>query len=126
MVTGVVLRALAIHKVYRQSEEAQKAGVLLLSNLFKRDNYPDRAASDYWLRFSFPFWFTDVISALDSLSLSGFSKRELPITKAIKWFVMNQQKNGLGELKILKGPNRDILQLWLTLSICRTFGRLYG
>ena len=46
----------------RRRPEIQRAGELLLSNLFKRDHYPDRAASDNWLRFSFPFWFPDLIS----------------------------------------------------------------
>ncbi len=125
MVTGVVLRAFAVHPTYKQSEEAKRAGELLLSSLFKRDHYPDRAAPEYWLRFSFPFWFTDLISVLNSLSLLGFSKREPPIQKALQWFVTNQQQNGLWQLKILKGQNRDILQFWLALSICRIFKRFY-
>src|SRR5581483_5187676 len=37
LVTGVVLRAYAAHPVYRNSAEAQKAGELLLSRLFKKD-----------------------------------------------------------------------------------------
>jgi hypothetical protein len=125
MVTGVVLRAFAAHPTYRQSKEAKQAGGLLLSNLFKRDHYPDRAAPEYWLRFSFPFWFTDLISALDSLSLLGFSESEPQIQKALRWFVINQQKSGLWELKILKGQKRDVLKIWLALSICRIFKRLF-
>jgi len=103
MVTGVVLRAFAAHPEYRKSKEANHAGKLLLSRFFKKDNYPDRSGADYWLRFTFPFWFTDLISALDSLSLLGFSKQKPQIGKAIQWFIDNQQKNGLWELKILKG-----------------------
>ena len=126
MVTGVVLRAFAAHPKYRGSKEARQAGRLLHSNLFKRDNYPDRAAPEYWLRFSFPFWFTDLISALDSLSLLGFSKTEPNIEKALTWFIENQQENGLWELKITMGRNRDILQLWLALAICKIFKRFYN
>ena len=84
MVTGVVLRAFSVHQAYRQSKEARQAGELLLFNLFKKDHYPDRAAPDYWLRFSFPFWFTDLISALDSLSLLGFTKTEPRIYEALQ------------------------------------------
>jgi len=124
MVTGVVLRAFAAHPTYRKSKEARQAGELLLLSLFKKDNYPDRAGDEYWLRFSFPFWFTDLISALDSLSLLGFSKQEPPIEKALKWFIENQQRTGLWKLKILKGRNRDVLQLWLAFAICRIFKRL--
>lgn len=126
LVTGVVLRAYAAHPLYRKSNVAQKAGKLILSHLFKRDNYPDRAGAEYWLRFSFPFWFADLISALDSLSLLGFSKEEPQINKALEWFIKNQQKSGLWELKILKGQNKDILKLWLSLAVCRIFKRLYN
>ena len=125
MVTGVVLRVFAAHTAYRRSKEAHQAGELLLSNLFKKDNYPDRAAPGYWFRFSFPFWFTDLISALDSLSQLGFSMEEPQIDKALKWFARSQQKNGLWELKILKGHNKDVIQLWLALAICRIFKRFY-
>lgn len=126
LVTGVVLRAFAAHPKYRRSKEAKQAGHLLLSNFFKRDNYPDRSTPEYWLRFSFPFWFTDLISALDSLSLLGFSRKEPDINKALEWFVKGQQKNGLWELKITKGRNRDILQLYLNLAICKIFKRFHA
>ncbi len=125
MVTGVVLRAFAAHPTYGKSKEARQAGELLLSSLFKKDHYPDRAGAEYWLRFSFPFWFTDLISALDSLSLLGFSAQEPQIEQALRWFKKNQQKTGFWELKILKGRNRDVLRLWLALAICRIFKRFY-
>lgn len=126
MVTGVVLRAFAAHSAYRRSSEAGLAGQLLVSNLFKKDNYPDRAAPSFWLGFSFPFWFTDLISALDSLSLLGFSKSEPQIDKALQWFINNQQETGMWKLHILKGQDKEILQLWLALAICRIFKRFYS
>lgn len=126
MVTGVVLRAFAAHPKYRELKEARQAGKLLLLSLFKKDNYPDRAGAEYWFRFSFPFWFTDLISALDTLSLLGFSSQESQIDKALKWFAKHQRKNGLWELKILKGRNKDIIELWLALAICRIFKRFYN
>jgi hypothetical protein len=124
MVTGVVLRAYAAHPEYKNSEIAKQAGRLLLSNFFKKDNYPDRANAYFWLRFTFPFWFTDLISALDSLSRLGFSKDEPQMEKAIKWLTSRQQKNGLWKLKALKNPQYNP-QLWLSLSICRILKRLY-
>lgn len=126
LVTGVVLRAFAAHPTYKHTKEAHQAGELLTSSLFEKDKYPDRMGKEYWLRFSFPFWFTDLISALDSLSLLGFSEQEPNIDKALKWFIINQQKTGLWELKILKGHNKDIIQLWLALAICRIFKRYYN
>jgi hypothetical protein len=126
MVTGVVLRAFAAHPKYKKIKEANHAGKLLLANLFKSDKYPDRRGKEYWLRFAFPFCYTDLISAMDSLSLLGFSKREHQMAKALKFFIDNQQKNGLWQFKIVSGSNRDILQLWLSLAVCRIFKRLYG
>jgi len=123
LVTGVVLRAFAAHPSKRKSKEATDAGKLLSSALFKKDNYPDRGTKEYWLRFTFPFWFTDLISALDSLSLLGFSDKEPGINEALEWFVKQQRKNGTWELKILKGQNKYVHQAWLGLAICRIFKR---
>jgi hypothetical protein len=126
MVTGVVLRAFAAHPTYRLSKEAHLAGQLLVSNLFKKDNYIDRAGPGFWIGFSFPVWFTDLISALDSLSLLGFSESEPQIKKALEWLVDRQQQDGLWNLKILKGKSRDHLEVWLSLAICRIFKRFYS
>lgn len=125
MVTGVVLRAFAAHPNFRRSKEARKAGGLLISSLFERDSYPDRAAAEYWLRFSFPFWFTDLISALDSLSLLEYSRQEPQIQRALSWFIQNQQENGLWRLKILKGRDKESIVLWLTLAVARIFARFH-
>ena len=124
MVTGVVLRAFAAHPSNRKLTEAKEAGWLLLSGLFKKDNYSDRAGQEYWLRFTFPFWYTDLISALDTLSLLGFSNQEPEIEKALHWFVTHQEKNGMWDLRITKGQNKDVTQAWLCLAICRIFKRL--
>ncbi len=124
MVTGIVLRAYAAHPAFRQTAEAQAAGKLLLSSLFKKDSYPDRSAPDFWLRFTFPFWFTDLISAMDSLSLLGFSENEPRMCKAIQWFADNQSPDGLWHLKILKNAGYDS-GLWLSLAICRILKQLH-
>jgi hypothetical protein len=123
MVTGVVLRAFAAHSFYRKSTGANKAGRLLLSGLFKKDKYGDRGEKEYWLRFTFPFWFTDLVSALDSLSLLEFSKKDPEIEKALHWFVTHQGKKGLWNLRITKGQNKDVTQAWLSLAICRICNR---
>ncbi|MCL5090666.1 MAG: hypothetical protein M1514_01510 [Patescibacteria group bacterium] len=125
MVTGVVLRAFAAHPRYRKLKEAHQAGELLLSGVFRKDQYPDRAGAEYWLRFSFPFCYTDLISALDSLSLLGFSSQVPEIEKSLHWFVKNQQKTGLWQFKITRGKNKDVIELWLALAVCRIFRRFY-
>lgn len=125
LVTGVVLRAYAAHATYRNSAEAQTAGQLLLSSLFNKDSYPDRDRRDFWLRFTYPFWFTDLISAMDTLSKLGFPKDEPQIQKAIQWFTDNQQADGLWGLKTLKNQKRFNTDLWLSLSVCRIFKQLH-
>jgi hypothetical protein len=125
LITGVVLRAFAAHPSYRKSAEAKKAGKRLLSGLFRKDDYPDRASAEYWLRFTFPFWFTDLISALDTLSLLGFSKQEPEIERSLNWFITQQRNNGMWDLRITKGENKDVIKAWLGLAICRIFKRFY-
>jgi len=125
MVTGIVLRAFAAHEYYRYTPVAMTAGNLLLNNLFKKDNYTDRGTSEYWLKFTYPFWFTDLISATDSLSKLGFDRNEAQMAKAIDWFLLNQNKSGLWSLVTLKNKSQYQTELWLSLAICRIIKRLY-
>jgi len=83
LVTGVVLRAFAAHPEYRNNLQAVRAGGLLKSRFFQPDKYPDRKASSFWTGFSHPFWFTDLLSSLDSLSQLGFSSEDKDIRKLL-------------------------------------------
>jgi hypothetical protein len=125
LVTGVVLRALAAHPQYRKSQAARAAGALLSSRLFKADAYADRRATTFWTQFSYPFWFTDLVSALDSLSLVGFSTDEPSIRRALQWLVEHQDKSGLWKLRMTRGGQDSARYVWLTLAICRVFKRLF-
>ncbi len=120
LATGVVLRAFAASKKYYNSPEAATAGKLLASRFFKRDVYSDRNTPEYWGKVSFPFWFTDIVSALDSLSLLGFSGDEPDIDGALGWLKRRQNDDGLFELKLMKGKDKD-LKFWICLAICRLF-----
>jgi hypothetical protein len=125
LVTGVVLRAFAAHKNYRKSNEALDAGKLLASRVFKKDPYPDRNTIDFWAGFTFPFWFTDLLSALDSLSLLGFTTDDPQVRKGVKWLLSKQQRTGLWNLTMLKGKDKEI-SLWMCLAICRVIRRFYS
>jgi len=118
-----VLRAFAVHSKYKSSPEAVAAGNLLASRFFKRDAYPDRQATSFWTGFSYPFWFTDLLSALDSLSVIGFSRENQQIKQALEWFIDTQRKDGGWKLHLLRGRDKD-LPLWIGLAICRVFKRL--
>ena len=125
LATGVVLRAFAAHKTYRRSNEAKAAGRLLTSRFFRNDSYPDRGTPDFWTKFSYPFWFTDLLSSLDSLSFLGFTLEDPEVKTATEWFVQKQQKNGLWNLYLLKGAKEKDLDLWMCLTICRVVKRLH-
>ena len=122
LVTGVVLRAFAVHSKYRQLGEAEAAGKLLASRFFKKDAYPDRGTVEFWTKFSYPFWFTDILSSLDSLSLLGFKMEEPQIKKALDWFINVQNENGLWNVHLVRGKDKD-LNLWIALAICRVIKR---
>jgi hypothetical protein len=96
LVTGIVLRALAAHPGYRHSADTRRAADLLKSRFFRRDVYPDRAAPSNWLIFSYPFWWTDLLSALDSLAQLGFRAGDPDIARGVAWFTGNQEPGGCG------------------------------
>jgi hypothetical protein len=125
LVTGVVLRAFAAHDKYRRCEEAHAAGRLLSRRFFKSDAYIDRRAPEFWERVSFPFWFTDVVSALDSLSLLGFRATDEGVNSALGWLRGRQSDDGSFKLKLLRDRDRN-LSHWVGLAICRIFRRFYS
>ncbi|MFX1326532.1 MAG: hypothetical protein ACFE91_00110 [Promethearchaeota archaeon] len=124
MVTGVVLRAFSAHSKYRNLQDAKLAGELLVSRFFKPDKYPDRKAVDYWFKVSFPFWFTDIISSLDTLSNLEFTLSHPQIDLALKTLRDRQLENGLWDLKLLRTKDKD-LHLWIALVVCRIFKKFY-
>lgn len=118
LITGIVLRALAAHPRYRHCAETRRAAELLKCRFFRRDCYPDRAAPSYWLTFSYPFWWTDLLSALDSLAQIGFRRDDPDIARGVAWFLDNQEPGGLWNTgrNRPKDPHSD---LWVGLAICR-------
>jgi len=123
LVTGMVLRAFAAHRQYRKVKAAGIAGRFLASSFFKRGEYPARQDKSYWTKFSFPFWFTDLLSSLDSLSLLGFSTDDSRVHSATRWLADRQTKDGLWNLRLLKEASPD-LPSWIALAICRVLKRL--
>lgn len=122
LVTGMVLRAFAAHPVHCRSNEARQAGELLASRLYQRDAYSDRGDVDYWERVSFPFWFTDIVSALDSLSGLGFGIEVPPIHAALDRLKKIQRTDGTFGFKLLRENSSD-LPGWICLAVCRSLRR---
>jgi hypothetical protein len=124
LVTGMVLRAFAAHKKYRKSEEAKKAANLMISRLFKPDKYTDRRSIDFWTRVSYPFWFTDILTTLDSLSMMNYSIEAPEIRNSCDILVSKQKNNGLFDLKIVRGGDKDS-KYWIGLIVSLIVKRLY-
>ena len=125
MVTGIVLRAFAAHFKYRNLEAVKVAGELLTSRFFKPDKYADRRGVEYWTKVSFPFWWTDIVSSLDSLSYLGFTTSHPQIKFALETLRNKQSESGMWDLKLLKTKDQN-LSLWINLAICRVFKRFYA
>ncbi|MDI6645289.1 MAG: hypothetical protein QME14_09555 [Methanobacteriaceae archaeon] len=124
LITGMALRAFASHPHYRKSPKAQHAGKLLMGRFFKRDKYNDRQDKNYWESVSYPFWFTNIVTSLDSLYYLGFDFSEPQIQLGLNWLVEIQIKDGTFDLKLLMTRDKD-LKFWITLAICRIFKRYY-
>ncbi len=128
--TGMVIKALAIHPIYSKSEDAKIASELLKSQFFKKDNYNSYKAADNWVNFKFPYFWTDLLSAMDSVTMIS-TKIDQHTEKAVNWFIDNQQSSGLWKhsySKIHKFVENDKtyeVQLWVTLTICRILRRIY-
>jgi hypothetical protein len=131
--TGMVLRAFAAQKKYRESEAAKIAANLLKSRFFQPDCYTSYQAASYWVRFQYPFWWNNLVAALDSVSLIGLSKDDEQISNALNWFIDNQEKSGLWRTSYVRAKGDGIesakdkeMRLWISLAICRVFKRLCG
>ncbi len=122
LVTGMVLRAFAAHPAWRTAVEVREAGMLLASRLYKRDAYSDRGDAGYWERVSFPFWFTDIVSSLDTLSRLGFDPDAHTISAALGRLRKLQRVDGTFAFKLLRAKDRD-LPWWICLAVCRSLRR---
>jgi len=106
-----------------KSPKIKLAGELLLSRFSENDKYPDRRDKSYWTKFTFPFWFTDFLSSLDSLYFIIFTKKHPKIEKTLEWFKSKQEDDDSWNLKLLKGAKVYDYKLWINYLICRTFKR---
>jgi hypothetical protein len=123
--TGIVLRAFAAHPIWRKSEVTYQAADLLKSRFFHADAYTDRKAKGYWTKFSYPFWYTDLVSSLDTLSRLGYPPDEHNIDKAMTWMSSRQRLDGSFDLETLRNGDRNASR-WVAYAYCRSLCRFYG
>jgi hypothetical protein len=131
--TGMVLRAFAVHPNYRNSTAAGVAAHLLKSRFFQPDGYTSYQAAGYWVRFDYPFWWNNLVTALDSIAWIGLSSNDEQIKPALKWLADHQEENGLWKVSYAKLQEKEKetakareTKLWVSLAICRVFKRLLG
>jgi len=117
LVTGMVLRPFALSTKWNSHREIKKAGGLLLSRFFQPDKYEDRYLAAYWEEITFPFWATDVLSSMDTLSRIGFDVENEDVQNAINWLLKRQTPDGYWKSGLKKSTVED--HLWVTLSVMR-------
>ncbi|MGB8232920.1 MAG: hypothetical protein WCE60_02910, partial [Methanobacterium sp.] len=71
-----------------------------------------------------PFWFTNILTSLDSLQLLGFGIKEPQIQLGLSWLDKRQESDGTINLKILRTKDKD-LKYWITLVISKIFKRYF-
>jgi hypothetical protein len=126
--TGMILRAFAAHSRYRRSEAAKTAASLLKSRFFQPDCYTSYQAASYWVRFQYPFWWNNLVAALDSISLIDPSRDE-QMEEALNWLIDHQEEDGLWKATYVRGKEVDNAKtretrLWVSLAICRVLRRV--
>ncbi len=123
--TGMILRAFAAHPAYRRRPEVITAGQRLKERLFQSDKYNDRKATSYWLKFQFPFWWPNLVTALDTLSRLGFDPQDQDIARGLGWFAENQAADGLWETGYGSGRRAEGMRRWVGLAVCRILMRYF-
>ena len=126
--TGMILRAFAAHPEHRDSEAARVGAQLLKSRFFQPDCYSSYQDASYWVRFEYPFWWNNLVAALDSISRIDPS-RDKPLEQALDWLIDHQEEDGLWKATYVSGKEvhnakaRET-RLWVSLAICRILKRL--
>ncbi len=126
--TGMVLRAFAAHRKYRRSEAAKIGAKLLKSSFFMPDSCASYQAGSYWVRFQYPFWWNNLVAALDSISLIDPS-RDGQMEEALDWLIDHQEQDGLWnttyvQAKEVNNARTRETRPWVSLAICRVLRRV--
>jgi hypothetical protein len=119
LATGMALRGLAFHPGYCRMPETLAAGSALKSRFFTADKYNDRKAASYWFKFQFPFWWSNCLTVLDTLSRLGFDRQDADISKGLDWFITYQEEDGLWPTSYGSGKKAEPNRRWIGLAICR-------
>ena len=119
LATGMALRAFAVHPQYRSDPGARLAAEWLKGRLFKPDYYYDRQAPAYWFKFQYPFWWTNLLTALDCLGRMWYLTDDPHVNKGMAWFIDHQAADGLWSTRYGSGRRAELMRSWVGLATCR-------
>jgi hypothetical protein len=71
----------------------------------------------------YPFWWTNLLTALDTLYWLGFDIHDDDISKGLDWFIKNQAEDGLWETGYGSGQKAARARCWVGLAVCRMLSR---
>lgn len=125
LATGMVLRAFAAHPAFRQHPAVLKAANNLKTRFFQADKYNDRKNPSYWLKFQFPFWWTNLLTSLDTLARLEINRGDIDIMRGLDWFLTNQAPDGLWETGYGSGKGAASNRAWVGLAVCRVLKYFY-
>ncbi len=120
-VTGLVLSALTSSPTWINRKYTKVAGELMLKRFHKKDKYEERQSADYWKELSYPFWATNILSSLDSLSKLDYTPEDKKIKNSLEWLLRVQLPQGFWKAGYKEADLED--HLWVTLSVLRVFKR---
>ncbi len=121
LVTGIVLRPFSLMSAYRS--KVKDAGLLFAERVFARDKYSDRTGVEYWIKFTFPYHWTDILSTIDTLTLLGINNHP-KINEIMHWFEKQKQDNGIYDVNVMAGANHKDVKYWITLQYLTVLKRI--
>jgi hypothetical protein len=124
-VAGIVIRPFGQHPVYSHHPAALKAAEFLIKRFFKPDQYSSRQSAFYWTKYTFPYWWADLISVLDAMSLMNVSPNTHGLSHALNYYKQHQNPDGTWNFSTLASKNVSEVDLWLTYTLCCIFKRFY-
>ena len=101
------------------------------ADFFQPDAYTSYQAASYWVRFEYPFWWNNLVAAMDSCSLIGLSGEDEQMKRGARWLVERQEESGLWKATYAKAEGKDTAKsrqtrLWVSLAICRVLKQLFA
>ncbi len=124
-ITGIVIRAFGQHPTYCHHLAAQNAASFLMQRFFKPDKYSSRQSASYWTKYTFPYWWADLVGVLDALSLMDILNNTPGIVRAFNYYKQQQRPDGTWRFSKLATKKISEVDLWLAFTLCRIFKRFY-